>query len=44
MIQLISMMLSSCASYELGIQTVPFVDLDKFSGLWYEQAHMPNPF
>ena len=26
------------------VQTVPFVDLDKYTGVWYEYARIPNSF
>ena len=38
------MMLSSCSSQNSTLQTVPFVDLQKYAGKWFEIASYPQRF
>jgi apolipoprotein D and lipocalin family protein len=32
------------ASTTLSLQTVEYVDLNRYSGVWYDVAHYPNKF
>jgi apolipoprotein D and lipocalin family protein len=41
---LILMIMSSCRTEAQPLETVPFVDLDKYAGTWYEIASFPQRF
>lgn len=44
-ISLITMLLNSCSNKNIGnLQTIPYVDLNKYAGLWYEIASYPQRF
>jgi apolipoprotein D and lipocalin family protein len=41
---LILSIMTGCASQKTNLKTVPFVDLDRYQGKWYEIASYPNRF
>jgi len=44
MITIFSTILGSCKVQHQPFQTVPFVDLERYTGLWYEIASFPQKF